>query len=80
MAYIQKDNEVFQFYRKQSFIPVNPSSRSNEDALLQLPTAFVSSVVGVVDSIVAARENAAKYGYAVSPNRELVALGESSFS
>jgi hypothetical protein len=33
-------------------------------------------VVGVVDSIVAARENAAKFGYPVSPNRELVALGE----
>lgn len=47
---------------------------------LQLPTAFVSAVVGVVDSIVAARENAAKYGYDVSPNRELVALGGSSFN
>lgn len=33
------------------------------------------AVVGVVDSMVAARENAAKYGYPVSPNRELVALG-----
>ncbi|OWT39498.1 endoplasmic reticulum protein [Cryptococcus neoformans Bt1] len=43
-----------------------------------LPTAFVSAVVGVVDSIVAARENAAKYGYDVSPNRELVALGASN--
>lgn len=40
-----------------------------------LPTALVSAVVGVVDSIVAARENSAKFGYAVSPNRELVALG-----
>ncbi|EJT52932.1 endoplasmic reticulum protein [Trichosporon asahii var. asahii CBS 2479] len=39
------------------------------------PTAFVMAVVGVVDSMVAARENAAKYGYPVSPNRELVALG-----
>lgn len=45
---------------------------------MQLPTAFVSAVVGVVDSIVAARENASMYGYDVSPNRELVALGESS--
>ncbi|KAE8539601.1 hypothetical protein D1P53_003535 [Cryptococcus gattii VGV] len=43
-----------------------------------LPTAFVSAVVGVVDSIVAARENASMYGYAVSPNRELVALGASN--
>ncbi|RSH94758.1 hypothetical protein EHS25_004564 [Saitozyma podzolica] len=39
------------------------------------PTAFVSAVVGIVDSVVAARENGSKYGYAVSPNRELVALG-----
>ncbi|KAI9632716.1 sulfate transporter family-domain-containing protein [Dioszegia hungarica] len=39
------------------------------------PTAFVCAVVGMVDSIVAARENGSKYGYAVGPNRELVALG-----
>lgn len=39
------------------------------------PTAFVMAVVGVVDSMIAARENATKYGYPVSPNRELVALG-----
>ncbi|WVN84882.1 uncharacterized protein L203_100018 [Cryptococcus depauperatus CBS 7841] len=45
-----------------------------------LPTAFVAAVVGVVDSIVAARENASKYGYAVSPNRELVALGAANLS
>lgn len=41
----------------------------------QFPTAFVMAIVGVVDSMVASRENATKYGYAVSPNRELVALG-----
>ncbi|KAL7424649.1 hypothetical protein Q5752_000333 [Cryptotrichosporon argae] len=45
-----------------------------------LPTAFVSAVVGVVDSIVAARENAARFGYPVSPNRELVALGAANLS
>jgi MFS superfamily sulfate permease-like transporter len=45
---------------------------------LQFPTAFVMAVVGVVDSMVAARENATKYGYPVSPNRELVALGASN--
>lgn len=33
------------------------------------------ALVGVVDSMVAARENATKYSYAVSPNRELVAYG-----
>jgi MFS superfamily sulfate permease-like transporter len=46
----------------------------------QFPTAFVSAVVGIVDSAVAARENGSKYGYAVSPNRELVALGMSNLS
>jgi high affinity sulfate transporter 1 len=39
------------------------------------PTAFVMALVGVVDSMVAARENATKYSYPVSPNRELVAYG-----
>ena len=33
------------------------------------------SVAGFLDSIVSAKQNAAKYGYSVSPNRELVALG-----
>lgn len=33
------------------------------------------ALVGVVDSMVAARENATKYSYPVSPNRELVAYG-----
>ncbi|WVQ78791.1 hypothetical protein IAT38_000882 [Cryptococcus sp. DSM 104549] len=54
-------------------LPIN--SRTLKYFNFTLPTAFVSAVVGVVDSIVAARENATKYGYAVSPNRELVALG-----
>lgn len=33
------------------------------------------AIVGIVDSIVAARENGSKFGYAVSANRDLVALG-----
>ena len=33
------------------------------------------SVVGFLDSIVAAKQNAARFGYSISPNRELVALG-----
>jgi MFS superfamily sulfate permease-like transporter len=37
-------------------------------------------VVGIVDSIVAARENGSKYGYPVSPNRELVALGAANLA
>ncbi len=33
------------------------------------------SVVGFLDSIVAAKQNAGRFGYSISPNRELVALG-----
>ena len=33
------------------------------------------SVIGFLDSIVSAKQNASKYGYSISPNRELVALG-----
>lgn len=33
------------------------------------------SVVGFLDSIVAAKQNAGRFGYTISPNRELVALG-----
>lgn len=36
------------------------------------------SVAGFLDSIVAAKQNAAKYEYSISPNRELVALGASN--
>ncbi|GHJ83886.1 hypothetical protein NliqN6_0288 [Naganishia liquefaciens] len=43
------------------------------------PTAVVIAVVGYVDSIVAAKENSARFGYAISPNRELVALGTANF-
>jgi MFS superfamily sulfate permease-like transporter len=32
-------------------------------------------VAGFLDSIVSAKQNAAKYEYSISPNRELVALG-----
>lgn len=33
---------------------------------------------GYVDSIMAAKENSLKFGYPISANRELVALGEST--
>ena len=33
------------------------------------------SVVGFLDSVVAAKQNSARFGYSISPNRELVALG-----
>ncbi|CDO72606.1 hypothetical protein BN946_scf184985.g25 [Trametes cinnabarina] len=38
-------------------------------------TAVLISVVGFLDSIVAAKQNASRFGYSISPNRELVALG-----
>ncbi|KAI0067589.1 hypothetical protein BV25DRAFT_1818966 [Artomyces pyxidatus] len=38
-------------------------------------TAVLISIIGFLDSIVAAKQNAARFGYSISPNRELVALG-----
>ncbi|KAG7531952.1 hypothetical protein FFLO_03959 [Filobasidium floriforme] len=44
------------------------------------PTAAVIAVIGYVDSVMAAKENSAKFGYPISANRELVALGASNFA
>ncbi|KAI0785825.1 sulfate anion transporter [Abortiporus biennis] len=41
-------------------------------------TAVLISVAGFLDSIVAAKQNASRFGYSISPNRELVALGASN--
>ena len=41
-------------------------------------TISVVAVVGFLDSIVAAKQNAARFRYSISPNRELVALGVSN--
>ncbi|KAF8525973.1 sulfate permease [Hysterangium stoloniferum] len=38
-------------------------------------TAILISIVGFLDSIAAAKQNALRFGYSISPNRELVALG-----
>ncbi|TFK74713.1 sulfate anion transporter [Pluteus cervinus] len=38
-------------------------------------TAILISVMGFLDSIVAAKQNGARFGHSISPNRELVALG-----
>ncbi len=35
----------------------------------------IISIAGFLDSIVAGKQNAARFGYSISPNRELVALG-----
>lgn len=37
-------------------------------------------VIGFLDSIVAAKQNAARFGYSISPNRELVALGAANLA
>ncbi|KAF8234381.1 sulfate anion transporter [Tricholoma matsutake] len=41
-------------------------------------TAVLISVVGFLDSIVASKQSSARFGYSISPNRELVALGASN--
>ncbi|KAK0486360.1 sulfate anion transporter [Armillaria novae-zelandiae] len=38
-------------------------------------TAVMIAVIGYLDSIVSAKQNGARFGYGISPNRELVALG-----
>ncbi|KAG8801370.1 hypothetical protein FRC17_006668, partial [Serendipita sp. 399] len=39
------------------------------------PTAILISVIGFLDSLVAAKQNSGRFGYPISLNRELVALG-----
>ncbi|KAE9403295.1 hypothetical protein BT96DRAFT_493832 [Gymnopus androsaceus JB14] len=41
-------------------------------------TAVVSAVVGYLDSMVAGKQAGSRFGYSISPNRELVALGASN--
>jgi len=40
----------------------------------------IIAVVGFLDSIVAAKQNAARFGHSISPNRELVALGAANLA
>ncbi|VDC07868.1 unnamed protein product [Peniophora sp. CBMAI 1063] len=42
--------------------------------------AVLISIIGFLDSIVAAKQNAARFGYTISPNRELVALGAANLA
>ena len=37
-------------------------------------------MVGFLDSIVAAKQNGARFGHSISPNRELVALGAANLA
>ncbi|PPQ88997.1 hypothetical protein CVT25_005095 [Psilocybe cyanescens] len=63
-----------------SFIEI-PFRRSNFRFLRRTTsTAVVIAVVGFLDSIVAAKQNAARFGYSISPNRELVALGAANLA
>jgi MFS superfamily sulfate permease-like transporter len=43
-------------------------------------TCRLISIIGFLDSIVAAKQNAARYSYSISPNRELVALGAANLT
>lgn len=51
------------------------SSRSSTINHLPRLGIRLISIIGFLDSIVSAKQNAAKYSHEVSPNRELVALG-----
>ncbi|KAG8917829.1 hypothetical protein FRC01_002180, partial [Tulasnella sp. 417] len=54
----------------------NPLSKRNLSYLTDTTsTALLMAVAGYIDSVVAAKQNAARFGYSISPNRELVALG-----
>ncbi|KAG8991328.1 hypothetical protein FRB90_001392, partial [Tulasnella sp. 427] len=54
----------------------NPVSKRNLTYLTDTTsTALLMAVAGYIDSVVAAKQNAARFGYSISPNRELVALG-----
>ncbi|KAG9086297.1 hypothetical protein FRC06_003162 [Ceratobasidium sp. 370] len=63
---IGKGNKLFEFPFKPKNLKYLKSTTS---------TAILISVVGYLDSIVAAKQNAGRFGYSISPNRELVALG-----
>jgi MFS superfamily sulfate permease-like transporter len=56
-------------YTRNTVLYVHPSAKyfSTQNRLI--------SVAGFLDSIVAAKQNGARFGYSISPNRELVALG-----
>ncbi|KAG1727653.1 sulfate transporter family-domain-containing protein [Suillus paluster] len=43
-------------------------------------TAVLITIMGFLDSTVAAKQNADRFGYSISPNRELVALGAANLA
>jgi len=50
------------------------------DNHLYATTCRLISIIGFLDSIVSAKQNAARYSYSISPNRELVALGAANLA
>ena len=70
------------------FVPITTSERSfvrfpvhrstMKYAKSTTSTAILIAVIGYLDSIVSAKQNAALFAYSISPNRELVALGASN--
>ncbi|KZO90611.1 sulfate permease [Calocera viscosa TUFC12733] len=63
------------FSSRKSFFAL-PLQRTNLRFFKQaFPTAIFCSIVGFIDSVVAAKQNAQRFRYSVSPNRELTALG-----
>jgi len=55
-------------------------SLSCHDHATRFLTVFsrLISAIGFLDSIIASKQAAARFGYSISPNRELVALGASN--
>ncbi|EJT96964.1 hypothetical protein DACRYDRAFT_97392 [Dacryopinax primogenitus] len=61
--------------QRKSFLAL-PLQRKNLRFFKQtFPTAIFCSIIGFIDSVVAAKQNAQRFRYSVSPNRELTALG-----
>lgn len=65
-ASVKKGSKLFAFPLKHANLRFLKATTS---------TAILISVVGYLDSVVAAKQNAGRFGYSISPNRELVALG-----
>ncbi|KAF7315049.1 Sulfate anion transporter [Mycena indigotica] len=63
-----------------SFVQIPLQSMTLKYLRRTTSTAALICVVGFLDSIVAAKQNASRFGYSISPNRELVALGTSNLA
>lgn len=56
--------------------PIHSTSMARFAVTPEVTGAAVTiALIGYVDSIVAAKESASRFNYAISPNRELTALG-----